>query len=322
MASIITLVLKRLALGCLTLLLVSVLIFSAITLLPGDFAQTTLGDTATPETVSAFRKEIGLDQPPLKRYLGWMMGIANGDFGSSFSSRPNARRTVMDILSLRLRNTAILAGTTAVVTVPLAIGLGLLCALWRNSWVDRIIGVLTLAALSMPEFFLAYIAIFLFAVKFPIFPSLSTGASASGAGVDFQGLVLPVVVLTSVTLAHMMRMTRATVVSVLASPFIQMAVLKGIPPTRIILRHALPNAWGPIVNVIALNLAYLIVGVVVVEVVFVYPGVGQAMVDAVRFRDIPVVQACALLFAATYIVLNLIADVISIATNPRLLHPR
>lgn len=327
-------VLQRLGLGLITLFVVSLIIFSAISFLPGDFAKAILGQAATPETVEAFQKEIGLDKPAPERYINWISGILQGDFGSSFSSRVGFRRTVLDIIAPRLWNTLFLAGITALIAIPLALGLGLMAALYRNSFFDRAVNALTLTTISFPEFFVAYILMLLLAVKLPvlikmifgvslqIFPSLSNVSADMDFLTRLQRSALPVLTLTLVILAHMMRMTRAAIISLLASPYIEMARLKGVSPAQVILRHALPNAWAPIANVIAFNLAYLVVGAVVVEVVFVYPGIGQAMVDAVRSRDIPVVQACALVFAVTYILLNLLADVISIATNPRLLHPR
>ena len=315
-------VLQRLSLGFITLFVVSLIIFSAIEFLPGDFAKAILGQSATPETVEAFQKELGLDKPAVERYIRWIAGVLQGDFGSSFSSRVGFRRTVIDIIGPRLLNTLFLAGITALIAVPLAVGLGLLAALYRNSWFDRGINAVTLTTISFPEFFVAYILMLFLAVKFPIFHSLSNISPGMPFLEKLQRSALPVLTLTLVIVAHMMRMTRATIIGLLSSPYIEMARLKGVSPAQVILRHALPNAWAPIANVIAINLAYLIVGAVVVEVVFVYPGIGQAMVDAVRSRDIPVVQACALIFAVTYILLNLIADVISIATNPRLLHPR
>jgi peptide/nickel transport system permease protein len=314
--------LQRLGLGLITLFVVSLIIFSAIEFLPGDFAQAILGQSATAETVEAFQKEIGLDKPPVERYINWIGGVLQGDFGSSFSSRVGFRRTVLDIIGPRLWNTLFLAGITALIAIPLAVGLGLMAALYRNSFFDRAVNALTLTTISFPEFFVAYILMLFLAVKFPIFHSLSTVSPDMPFFDRLARAALPVLTLTLVILAHMMRMTRAAIISLLASPYIEMARLKGVSPGQVILRHALPNAWAPIANVIAFNLAYLVVGAVVVEVVFAYPGIGQSMVDAVRSRDIPVVQACALIFAATYILLNLLADIISIATNPRLLHPR
>lgn len=315
-------VLQRLGLGLVTLFVVSIVIFSAIELLPGDFARSILGQAATPETVAAFQKEIGLDKPPVQRYFYWIGGVMHGDFGSSFAAQGDYRRQVIDIIGPRLKNTLFLASMTALIAVPLALALGLLAALYRNSWFDRIINATTLTMISFPDFFIAYILMLVLAVKLGWLPSLAKVNPDMSLGDRLYRAALPVLTLTLVILAHMMRMTRASIIGLLASPYIEMAELKGVPRSKIIVKHALPNAWAPIVNVIALNLAYLVVGVVVVEVVFVYPGVGQAMVDAVRSRDIPVVQACALIFAATYILLNLTADIIAIVSNPRLLHPR
>ena len=315
-------VLQRLGLGLITLFAVSIVIFTAVEFLPGDFARSILGQAATPETVAAFQKEIGLDKPPVQRYFEWIGRVTHGDFGASFSARGDYRRQVIDIIGPRLKNTLFLAGVTALIAVPLALALGMLAALYRNSWFDRIINATTLTAISFPEFFTAYILMLILAVKLHWFPSLAKVNPDMAFDERLYRIALPVLTLTLVIVAYMMRMTRASIINLLASPYIEMAELKGVPRSKIILRHALPNAWAPIVNVIAFNLAYLVVGVVIVEVVFVYPGIGQAMVDAVRARDIPVVQACALIFAATYILLNLTADVIAIVSNPRLLHPR
>lgn len=315
-------VLQRLGLGLLTLLIVSIVIFSLIEMLPGNFARAILGQAATAETVAAFEKEIGLDKSPPVRYANWIGNVVQGDFGSSFSSRVGYRRTVSELIAPRLANTLFLASMTALIAVPLALAIGILAALYRNSIFDRAANAITLSTISMPEFFMAYILMLFLAVTWQVFPSLASVDADTPFLERIYKCALPAMTLTLVIVAHMMRMTRAAIINLLASPYIEMARLKGMSKSRVILRHALPNAWAPIVNVIAFNLAYLIVGVVVVEVVFTYPGIGQLMVDAVRSRDIPVVQACALIFAATYILLNLLADIISIATNPRLLHPR
>jgi len=319
-------VLQRIALGVMTLFFVSVIIFSSIELLPGDFGEAVLGQAATEETVAAFRKELGLDKPPVQRYFDWIGNVLVGDFGTSFSGRAasgvDRSRAVVDLVAPRLWNTLFLAGMTAIIAVPLALFLGITAALFRNSLYDRTINATTLTTISFPEFFVAYILILLLATLNPLFPSLANVTADMPLGERIYKTTLPALTLTLVIVAHMMRMTRAAIINVLASPYIEMARIKGVSASQVILKHALPNAWAPIVTVIAFNLAYLVVGVVVVEVVFVYPGVGQLMVDAVSSRDIPVVQACALIFAATYILLNLLADIISIVTNPRLLHPR
>jgi len=323
---VVSIMLQRLALGLMTLFFVSIIIFMAIEMLPGDFTQAVLGQAATEETVAAFRRELGLDQPAYIRYFDWVGGVLQGDFGTSFSGRASSgvdrSREVVDLIGPRLANTLFLAGMTAVIAVPLALLLGITAALWRGSLYDRAVNATTLSTISMPEFFVAYILILFLGSLYPVFPSLANVSADTPFWERVYRCALPAMTLTLVIVAHMMRMTRAAIINLLASPYIEMARLKGLSATRVILFHALPNAWAPIVNVIAFNLAYLIVGVVVVEVVFVYPGIGQLMVDAVTTRDIPVVQACALIFAATYILLNLLADIISIVTNPRLLHPR
>lgn len=326
MHPVISTVLKRLAMGFMTLFFVSLIIFSSIQMLPGDFTQAVLGQAATEETVEAFRKELGLDRPAYLRYLDWVGAVSTGDFGTSFSGRAasgvDRSRAVVDLIAPRLSNTLFLAGMTALIAVPLALFLGITAALWRNSIYDRLVNAMTLTTISFPEFFVAYILILLLGTLWPVFPSLADVTADMPLGERIYKSALPSLTLTLVIVAHMMRMTRAAIINLLASPYIEMARLKGQSGARVILRHALPNAWAPIATVIAFNLAYLVVGVVVIEVVFVYPGVGQLMVDAVSSRDIPVVQASALIFAATYILLNLIADIIGIVTNPRLLHPK
>ena len=318
MSSVLKIVLQRLGLGLLTLFAVSIIIAFVVELLPGDITQAILGQSATPETVAAFRKEIGLDRPAHIRYFEWLGGMVQGDLGQSLASK----REISEFVGTRLSNTLFLGGLASAIAVPLALILGLLAALYRNSIYDRIVNLLTLTSISFPEFFVAYILILFLSVKAGFFPGISNVSTDLAFSEQLFRTILPALTLTLVLLAHMLRMTRAAIINLLSSPYIEMASLKGTKPFRIIFHHALPNAWGPIVNVIALNLAYLVVGVVVVEVVFVYPGLGQLLVDSVSKRDLPVVQACSIIFAAVYILLNLFADIVSIISNPRLLHPR
>ena len=318
MSSVLKIVLQRLGLGFLTLFAVSIIIAFVVELLPGDITQAILGQSATPETVAAFRKEIGLDRPAHIRYFEWLGGMVQGDLGQSLASK----REISEFVGTRLSNTLFLGGLAAAIAVPLALILGLLAALYRNSIYDRIVNLLTLTSISFPVFFVAYILILFLSVKAGFFPGISNVSTDLAFTEQLFRTILPALTLTLVVLAHMLRMTRAAIINLLSSPYIEMASLKGTKPFRIIFHHALPNAWGPIVNVIALNLAYLVVGVVVVEVVFVYPGLGQLLVDSVSKRDLPVVQACSIIFAAVYILLNLFADIVSIISNPRLLHPR
>jgi peptide/nickel transport system permease protein len=318
MGDVLTIVLKRLGLGLVTLFVISILIFSAVELLPGDIAQAVLGQGATEENVAAMREQLGLDRPAPVRYLEWLGGAVTGDFGNSLVSGENVSATI----GPRLLNTLFLAAYAAVIAVPLAIILGVIVALLRNSVFDRVANVLTLTSNSSPEFFLGYILILYLAVKTGMFPAIASLSGDMTFGELLYRTFLPALTMVLVVTAHMMRMTRAAIINLLASPYIEMARLKGTPAWKVIVHHALPNAWAPIINVVALNLAYLITGVVLVEVVFVYPGIGQLLVDAVSKRDFPIVQACCLIFAATFILLNLAADVGAILTNPRLRHPK
>ncbi len=312
------LTLQRLGLGLVTLWVISLLIFTGIEALPGDLAQEILGQNATPETVAAFRKELKLDLPAHVRYISWLAGFVQGDFGTSLANS----RPVMELINWRFANTLFLASMTALVAVPVAVVLGILAALYRNTLFDRFLSMVTLSAISFPEFFIAYILIALLSVQWPIFPSIATLNEQMGFWQKMHAVFLPCLTLALVVIAHMMRQTRAAIINILSSPFIEMAHLKGLNKVRVVVRHAFPNALSPVINVIALNMAYLVVGVVIVEVVFVYPGLGQLLVDSVSKRDIPVVQACGLVFAATYVGFNLLADVLSILSNPRLRSPR
>ena len=310
-----TMIRQRLLLGMLTLFIISVVIFGATELLPGDLARELLGQSATEETLAALREQLGLNESAPVRYWNWLTGVLHGDFGMSMATN----KPISELVGTRLGNTLFLALYAAALAVPISLTLGVLAALWRNSIFDRASNALALTAISFPEFFVAYILI-LWLAQSGIFPSM-VRMTEETTTLDFLYMAfLPALTLTLVVTAHMMRMTRAAIINLLASPYIEMARLKGMSPMRVVLRHAVPNALAPIINVVALNLAYLITGVVVVEVVFVYPGLGQLMIDAVTNRDIPVVQAIALIFACAYVLLNLLADVLSTITNPRLMH--
>jgi peptide/nickel transport system permease protein len=299
-----------------TLLAASVLIFAGTELLPGDLASAILQNNATPENLATLRKDLGLDRPAAVRYVEWLTNAAHGNLGISLANQTAVTIEVMP----RLRNTVFLATFAALVAVPLAILLGVIAAIRQGGIYDKTVNIVTLAAISVPEYFLAYLLIKYLSVQFGWFPSLANVTPEMGLGQRINLTILPMLTLVLVTIAHMMRMTRTSILAIMASPYIEMAVLKGLPRWRIVVQHALPNALAPIVNVVALNLAYLIVGVVVVEAVFVYPGLGQLMVDAVSKHDVPVVQACGLIFAAAFILLNLTADILAIISNPRLRH--
>lgn len=312
------LIISRLGQGVVTLFAVSVLIFICTQILPGDVASAVLGQGATPDALAAFRKELGLNQPAYLRYFNWLWGAVRGDLGVSMTNQ----RVIIDELLPRLHNTLFLAGYAALIAIPLSVGLGVLAAINEGKLVDRVSNILTLITISIPEFFIAYLMIIYFVVNLGWFPSLATVYPGIEFGERVYITTLPAVALTMLVAAHMLRMTRSSVLSVMSSPYIEMAFLKGAKRTRVISRHALPNAAAPIITVIALNLAYLVVGVVVLEAVFVYPGIGQLMVDAVSKRDVPVIQACGLVFAMVFVVLNTLADVAIILVNPRLRHKR
>ncbi|MCY4304058.1 MAG: ABC transporter permease [Aestuariivita sp.] len=310
---------QRIALGLLLLFLISIFIFAGTLLLPGDVAQQILGQTATPEALANLRAKLGVNEPPIDRYLTWLGGLLTGDLGTALTSGQN----INEALFRRLANTFFLAFWAAIIAVPLAIFLGLLAVRFRDRWPDKLISASTLSTISMPEFVIGYILMFILGVKLRWFSPTAVGYRPDADLLSrLDSIAIPIMVLTLVVLAHMMRMTRAAILNVMQSAYIETAELKGLSTFTVIRKHAFPNAISPVVNVVMLNLAYLVVGVVVVEVVFVYPGLGQYLVDHVTKRDIPVVQACGIIFATIYIGLNLVADLISILTNPRLRHPK
>lgn len=311
------LVAARLALGLVSLLLVSLAIFAITSLLPGDAAEELLGQYATRETVAGLRASLGLDLPAHLRYLAWLQGLATGDFGRSLASN----MPVAQLIGSRLPNSLMLAAATAAVSVPLALTIGITAAMYRGSAYDRTVSMLTLSVVSVPEFLVATAAVIVFAVQLRWLSALSTTADITSVTQFFRVFALPVFALCCVIVAQMVRMTRAAIIDQLRAPYVEMAVLKGVGPLRVVLRHALPNAIGPIANAVALSLSYLLGGVIIVETIFNYPGVAKLMVDGVAQRDLPLVQACAMLFCAAYLVLVTTADIIAILSNPRLRHP-
>ncbi len=318
MHPVLKLVIQRLALGLLLLLAVSVVIFLGVEALPGDTAQAILGQSATPQALENLREQMGLNDPPLTRYFAWLGGILTGDLGTALTNGADIAQSIQQ----RLGNTLFLAGCAAVIAVPLAILLGLVAARYAGRWPDKLISGVTLTTISLPEFVAAYFVIFLLTQLIPIFQPVAMVLPGMGFWAKLNAVALPVIVLVLVVLAHMMRMTRAAILNVMQSAYIETAELKGLSPMTIIWRHAFPNAIAPVVSVVMLNLAYLVVGVVVVEVVFGYNALGQYLVDHVTKRDLPVVQAVGLIFAAVYIFLNMLADIIGILANPRLRHPK
>ncbi|MBB3213856.1 peptide/nickel transport system permease protein [Herbaspirillum sp. Sphag1AN] len=311
---VLRLILRRLALGALTLLLVSIAVFLITNLLPGDAAQTALGQAATPETVAALRHQFGLDLPLPLRYANWLSGMLSGDPGMSLVNNS----PVAQMIAGRLPSSLLLAGVTAAVSVPIALLLGIASAMYRGSLLDRCVNVGAVMMVSVPEFLVATIAVMIFAVKLRWLSALSHTSDINGIADFLKAYAMPVMTLCCVIVAQMARMTRAAVIDQLRAPYVEMALLKGASSTRIVLRHALPNAVGPIANAVAMSLSYLLGGVIIVESIFNYPGISTLMVDAVTTRDMPLVQACAMIFCAGYLLLVLVADLLAIISNPRL----
>ena len=307
------LIARRIGAGILTLLIVSAVVFFITSLLPGDAAQMILGQNATPETVAALRQQLGLDQPLLMRYFHWLTGMVQGDFGTSFASH----LPVAQLVAQRIPATFELAGITTLICVPLALIIGIIAAMNRGSRLDRALVIGTMATVAVPEFLVATVAVLIFAVKLHWVSAMSFGSPDSDLLSYLKAYALPVLTLCCVLVAQMARMTRAAIINQLDSPYLEMALLKGVSPLRAVLRHALPNAVGPIANAISLSLSYLFGGVIIIETIFSYPGLASQLVDAVSNRDLPVVQLCVMLFAACYLVLLLAADILTIAFNPK-----
>lgn len=312
--TIASLIVRRLGAGLLTLFLVAALIFGITSLLPGDAAQLALGQQATPETVAALRQQLGLDQPVWLRFWQWLAGILQGDLGTSYASG----FPVAELIASRIPNSLMLAGVTVLVSVPIALVLGIVSAMSNGSRLDRVLGILTMSVVAVPEFLVATLAVLVFAVKLQWLPALSFGGNVDSLGAFFRSYAMPVLTLCCVVVAQMARMTRAAIINQLDAPYVEMALLKGGRPLRVVLSHALPNAVGPIANVMALSTSYLLGGVIIIETIFNYPGLALQLVDAVSNRDLPMVQAGVLFFSACYLFLLLLADICTIVFNPRL----
>lgn len=313
-AEIPTMIGKRLILSVITLLIVSFAVFFATNMLPGDTATILLGQAATPEAVEGLRRAMHLDEPAVLRFLRWVGGVVTGDFGTSYANNMPIAKLITD----RFVNTMELAAITAVVAVPLALTLGITAAVMRGSVYDRIVTVLTIGVISVPEFVVASTAVLIFAVYLKWLPAISFVNEVQSLSDLLRMYAMPVVTLTFVVSAQIIRMTRAAVIETLSTPYVEMALLKGASRRRIVLRHALPNSLGPIVNALALSLSYLIGGVIIIETIFNYPGIAKLMVDAVATRDLPLIQTCALIFCLGYLILITIADIVAILSNPRL----
>ncbi|KVK55270.1 ABC transporter permease [Agrobacterium sp. TS43] len=297
-----------------TLLIVSFIVFSATSLLPGDTATILLGQAATPEAVAGLRTAMHLDDPALLRFVRWLLGLLQGELGTSYANN----MAIADLIGPRFVNSMKLAGITTIIAVPLALTLGISSAMLRGTLYDRAVTVLTIGVISVPEFMIATLAVLLFAVYLKWLPALSLVSEVHTLFDVLRVYAMPVITLTFVVSAQMIRMSRAAVIETLDTPYVEMALLKGAPRMRIVLRHALPNALGPIVNAVALSLSYLVGGVIIVETIFNYPGIAKLMVDGVATRDLPLIQSCAMIFCVGYLLLITTADIIAIMSNPRL----
>lgn len=311
---ILRLVAGRILLSLLTLLIVSLIIFAVLEVLPGDVATRILGRDATPEALELLRAKLGLNDPPPLRYIHWLGGLLSGDLGQSLASS----RPVTDILAPRIYNTVLLSIYAFLLYVPLTVVPALIQAIRRDKPVDHGLSIITLVLLSMPDFLLATILLFTFVVLVPILPAISLVDHSSSAIDYLRAMTLPALTLAIVMAVYAVRMLRDNLIEVLDSDYVRMAELKGLSARRVLLRHALPNALVPTLNVTALNLAYLVGGVVVVEKVFSYPGFGSLLVDSLQLRDLPVIETTVMIAALVYVGANLIADIAAILLNPRL----
>jgi len=311
---ILRLIAERLGVMLVTLVIVSFTVFAATQLLPGDVAQILLGQAATPEAVAGLREAMGLNEPAITRYFNWLIGLTQGDFGLSYVTR----EPIADLIAGRLQNTLRLAAITTLISVPLALSLGILAALYQGTKFDRVVSTATVMIISVPEFMVATLAVLIFAVYLKWLPALSYANEVTSLWQLLKTFAMPVITLTFVIAAQMIRMSRAAVIETLNTPYCEMALLKGASRQRTVLIHALPNALGPIANAVALSLSYLLGGVIIVETIFNYPGIAKLMVDAVATRDLPLVQSCAMIFCFGYLMLIMLADIISILSNPRL----
>jgi peptide/nickel transport system permease protein len=305
---------RRIAAGVFLLLVASVLIFAAVEVLPGDAASAVLGRNATPESLAALREQLGLEQSAPHRYVTWLGDFLSGDLGDSLT----AKQPVSHLISDRVRNSAILALATVIVLFPLALLLGLIAGTRPGRVVDHAISAVSLTFIALPEFVLGTFLVLVFAVNLKLVPAVSIVPSGSSPLDTPSVLVLPVVTLVLVGAAYMIRMFRAGVIDVLASDYIQMARLQGVPERRVVLHHGLRNALPPAVQVAALTLLWLVGGIFIVETVFAYPGIGQGLVQAVIARDIPYVESVAMLIAIAYTAITIVADLLVVVLIPKL----
>ncbi len=308
------LIARRFALALVTLLFISIIIFVGVEALPGDAATAYLGQSATPESLSALREEFGLNVPAYERYLNWLGGILRGDLGNSMSRR----KPVSEIIGNQFRNTVVLALAAGMVGIPLAIVLGVFTGLTRDKWPDILISLVAILGMTLPGFVTATVLIYVFSIRLEWFPAIAMVPTDAPVRDILPNIVLPIITLTFIMVAHILRLVRTNMIDVMVSNYVQMARLKGVPAMKIVFQHALPNAMLPSINVIALTLAWLLGGVAIIETVFNYPGIGKLLVNAIGDRDLALVQGIAIILASIYIGVNLIADLLALVLNPRL----
>ncbi len=305
---------RRLMLAVVTLFIISLIIFIGVEALPGDTATAYLGQSATPESLAALRERFGLNAPAYERYLNWLGDALRGDLGESYARR----KPVSEMIGYRFRNTVVLSVAATLVGVPLAIVLGILAGLTRDKWPDVMVSSVSIFGMTLPGFVTATVLIFVFAIRLEWFPAITIVSTDAPVSELLPTIVLPIITLTIIMVAHILRLVRTNMIDVMNSDYVQMAQLKGVPSRRIVFGHALPNAMLPTINIVALTIIWLLGGVAIIETVFNFPGIGRLMVNAIGDRDLVLVQGIALILAVVVIAVNLIADLLTLVLNPRL----
>ena len=308
------LVIKRILLGLITLFIVSLITFVGVEVLPGDACTTYLERQAFGAALEACYERLGLNLPAYERYISWALGVLQGDFGYSLSGEMK----INDVLGPKVKNSMVLASASILIGIPVALLLGIITALWRDKLPDIIISTVTIFSMTIPEFISATLLILIVAIWLEWLPGIVIVPSEASISELLPNIILPVIAISMIMTAHMARMVRSSVIQVMASDYVQMAILKGVPYWKMVFKHVLPNALLPAINVVALTIAWLLGGVVVTEVVFNYPGLGRLVIESISNRDLPVVQALAIILASIYVSINLIADLMTLMLNPRL----
>ena len=308
------LVIKRILLGLITLFIVSLITFVGVEILPGDACTTYLEREAYGAALEACYERLGLNVPAYERYISWALGVLQGDFGYSLSGDMK----INDVLGPRVKNSMVLASASILIGIPIALLLGIITALWRDKMPDIIISTIAIFSMTIPEFVSATLLILIVAIWLEWLPGIVIVPTGVSVYELLPNIILPVIAISMIMTAHMARMVRSSVIQVMASDYVQMAILKGVPYWKMVFKHVLPNALLPAINVVALTIAWLLGGVVVTEVVFNYPGLGRLVIESISNRDLPVVQALAIILASIYVSINLIADLMTLMLNPRL----